>query len=164
MKEEEFRLTPIDVRAQRFNKTLYGYDPASVEEFRERVANEMERLLKERATLEERVQNLREQLKALREREKAINDAVMMAQQLREVTHKAAQQEVAAIVREARAQADQILLEARQSEVNVRQGLEQAQHQFSAYLSSFRRLLDRQMTQLDALAELERNGKSPEVK
>jgi len=163
MTEEEFRLTPIDVRSQQFNKTLYGYDPASVEEMRERVANEMERLLKERATLEERIKNLREQLKALREREKAINDAVMMAQQLREVTHKAAQQEVAAILRDARTQADRILLEAQQSEVNVRHGLEQAQHQFSAYLGSFRRLLDRQMAQLDALAELEQNGKPPEA-
>jgi DivIVA domain-containing protein len=162
MTEGEFRLTPIDVRAQQFSKTLYGYDPAGVEEMRERVATEMERLLKERATLEERIQNLREQLKALREREKAINDAVMMAQQLREVTHKAAQQEVAAILHEARTQADRMLLEARQSEVNVRQGLEQAQHQFSAYLSSFRRLLERQMSEVDALADLERNGTPPE--
>jgi DivIVA domain-containing protein len=163
MTEEEFRLTPIDVRAQEFSRTAFGYETASVEDFRERVAAEMERLLKERALQEERMQNLREQLKSLREREKAINDAVMMAQQLREATHKAAQKEVDVIIREAKVKADEIVQEARESEVGVRRDLEEAQHQFNAYLYAFRRLLDRQMAELDALAEHERDGSPPEA-
>ncbi|UCD23799.1 MAG: DivIVA domain-containing protein [Gemmatimonadota bacterium] len=163
MTEEEFRLTPIDVRAQEFNRTAFGYDTAGVEDFRERVAAEMERLLKERAVQEERVMNLREQLKSLREREKAINDAVMMAQQLREATHKAAQQEAEVILREARVKAEQVIQESRDSEIAVRRDLEEAQHQFNAYLYAFRRLLDRQMAELDALAEHERDGSPPEV-
>ncbi len=163
MTEEEFRLTPIDVRAQEFSRTAFGYATAGVEAFRERVAAEMERLLKERALQEERLQNLREQLKSLREREKAINDAVMMAQQLREATHKAAQKEVDVIIREAKVKADEIVQEARESEVGVRRDLEEAQHQFNAYLYAFRRLLDRQMAELDALAEHERDGSPPEA-
>jgi len=162
MTEDEFRLTPIDVRAQEFSRSVYGYEATSVEDFRERVATEMERLLKERATLEERIRNLREQLKALREREKAINDAVMMAQQLREVTHKAAQQEVEVIIREARVNADRLLHDARESEVTVRHGLKEAQHQFHAYVTSFRKLLDRQMAELDALTENGRDGSTAE--
>ena len=163
MTAEEFRLTPIDVRAQEFSRTAFGYETASVEDFRERVAAEMERLLKERAVQEERTQNMREQLKSLREREKAINDAVMMAQQLREATHKAAQQEGDVIIREARVKADRVVEDARESEVAVRRDLEEAQHQFNAYLYAFRRLLDRQMAELDALAEHERDGSPPEV-
>ena len=76
---DEFHLTPVDVRAQEFRRSAFGFDPAGVEDFRDRVADEMERLLRERATLEERVQNLREQLKAFREREKALNDALVAA-------------------------------------------------------------------------------------
>ena len=163
MTEEEFRLTPIDVRAQEFSRTAFGYETAAVEDFRERVAAEMERLLKERAVQEERTQNMREQLKSLREREKAINDAVMMAQQLREATHNAAQQEVDVIIREAKVKADRIVQGARESEVSVRRDLEEAQHQFNAYLYAFRRLLDRQMAELDALAEHERDGSPPEA-
>jgi len=163
MTAEEFRLTPIDVRAQEFSRSAFGYETASVEDFRERVAAEMERLLKERAVQEERTQNMREQLKSLREREKAINDAVMMAQQLREATHKAAQQEGDVIIREARVKADRVVEDARESEVAVRRDLEEAQHQFNAYLYAFRRLLDRQMAELDALAEHERDGSPPEV-
>jgi DivIVA domain-containing protein len=163
MTEEEFRLTPIDVRAQEFSRTAFGYETAGVEDFRERVAAEMERLLKERAVQEERTQNMREQLKSLREREKAINDAVMMAQQLREATHNAAQKEVDVIIREAKVKADRIVQDARESEVDVRRDLEEAQHQFNAYLYAFRRLLDRQMAELDALAEHERDGSPPEA-
>ncbi len=163
MTEAEFRLTPVDVRAQEFSRTAFGYETAAVEDFRERVAAAMERLLKERALQEERTQNLREQLKSLREREKAINDAVMMAQQLREATHRAAQQEADVIIREAKVKADETIQEARESEVGVRRDLEEAQHQFNAYLYAFRRLLDRQMAELDALAEHERDGSPPEA-
>jgi DivIVA domain-containing protein len=162
MTEEEFRTTPIDVRSQEFTRTFGGYSAAAVEEFRERVAGEMERLLKERQVLEERTRNLREQLKAFREREKAINDAVMMAQNLREATHKAAQHEVDALLRDARLRAEQIVQEARNSEVNARRDLQEAQHQFNAYVYAFRRLLDRQMAELDALEAHERDGSPPE--
>ena len=47
---DEFHLTPIDVRAQEFRRATLGYERARVEDFRERVAEEMERLLRERAT------------------------------------------------------------------------------------------------------------------
>jgi DivIVA domain-containing protein len=164
MMEEEFRTTPIDVRSQEFSRTAWGYSTAAVEEFRERVAAEMERLLKERQILEERTHNLREQLKAFREREKAINDAVMMAQNLREATHKAAQHEVDALLRDARLRAEQIVEGARSSEVDARRDLKEAQHQFVAYVTAFRRLLDRQMAQLDALEAHERDGTPPEAK
>jgi DivIVA domain-containing protein len=161
MTEGEFRLTPIDVRAQEFSRSMWGYAPSSVEDFRGRVAEEMERLLKERLTLEDRVQNLREQLKSLREREKAINDAVMMAQQLREGTQQTASQEAELIIREAKSRADDIMRESRDREVGVRRDLAEAQNQFNGYLAAFRRLLDRQMAELDALADYERDGSPP---
>lgn len=161
MTEEAFRLTPVDVRTQEFGRAAFGYNTASVDEFRERVAEEMERLLKERISLEDRLQNFREQLKALREREKAINDAVMLAQQLQEGAQKTAQQEAELIVREARARADEIVKEAQVQEQNLRRDLVEAQSQFSAYLAAFRRLLDRQMAQLDVLEAFERDGSPP---
>ena len=163
MTEDGFRLTPVDIRAQEFGRALFGYGTAGVEDFRERVAEEMERMLRERATLEERLHNFREQLKSLREREKAINDAVMMAQQLRDGAQKTAQQEADVIVREARAKAEEILLEARTAESSLRRDVEEAQDQFSSYLAAFRRLLDRHLAEVDALAAHERDGSPPEA-
>lgn len=163
MTEGEFRLTPVDVRAQEFSRAAWGYSAADVEDFRERVASEMERLARERVALEERLHNFREQLKSLREREKAINDAVMMAQELREGTKSAAQQEAELIIREAHAKAETIVHESRTTEAALRRDIEEAQVELTTYLAAFRRLLDHHLAQVDALERHERDGTPPEV-
>ena len=48
--DETFHLTPLDVRRYDFGKAMRGYDPKRVEQFREQVADELERLTK--ATVE----------------------------------------------------------------------------------------------------------------
>ncbi len=163
MNDQGFRVTPVDVRAQEFRRAAFGYEVSGVEEFRTRVAEELERLLRERATLEERLQNFREQLKAFRDREKALNDAVVMAQQVRSDAERAAQRDAELAVREAQARADEILAEARAVEGDVRRDIEQAQRQFSSYLLAFRRLLERHLAEVDTLEEHERDGSPPEV-
>jgi DivIVA domain-containing protein len=161
MTDSGFHLTPLDIRAQEFHRSLRGYDPASVEEFRQRIAEEVERLLRERVQLEERLQSFREQLKAFREREKALNDALVSAQQLRSDTEQAARREADLVLREARAQADQILQEARGAEGAVRRDIEAAQRQFTAYLAAFRTLLERYLSEVDALEAHRGDGSPP---
>jgi cell division septum initiation protein DivIVA len=124
----------------------------------------MERLFRERAAIEERLSSFREQLKAFREREKALNDAVVMAHQMRADVEQAAKRNSDLAMREARSKADDILNEARSVEVSIRGDIEEAQRQFTAYLASFRRLLERQLAQLDALADYERDGSPPDSK
>ena len=162
MNDEVFRLTPAEVRQQEFRRTIKGYDQHGVEEFRERVAAELERVLLERSQLEERTDGLREQLKAYREREKALNDAVVVAQQLREETAEAAKREADVVIREAKVKADEAMAAARQAEVDVRGDIETAQRQFTGYVAAFRQLLLRQLAELDALAEHESDGTLPE--
>ncbi|MBW8772810.1 MAG: DivIVA domain-containing protein, partial [Gemmatimonadetes bacterium] len=48
MTEDVFNLTPHDVRGQEFARAFRGYDAAQVEEFRGRVAEAIDRLLRER--------------------------------------------------------------------------------------------------------------------
>ena len=163
MTDEEFRLTPVDIRAQEFSRAAWGFSAADVEDFRDRVADEMERLARERVALEERLHNFREQLKSLREREKAINDAVMMAQELREDTKHSATQEAELIIREAHSKAENIVHESRTTESALRHDIEEAQQQFTTYLGAFRRLLDRHLAQVDALEAHERDGSPPEA-
>ena len=44
MIDEAFHLTPLDVRRYDFGRALRGYNPARVDQFRDQVAEEMERL------------------------------------------------------------------------------------------------------------------------
>ena len=151
MSEDGFHLTPLDIRKQEFRKTLRGFEPIGVEEFRTRVADELERILRERAVLEERVVALTEQLRAFRERERAMNEALVAAQQLRDETRAAAAREAQVIVREAQSEARRILDEARAAEGDVRRQLAETERQFQAYLGGFRALLERQLAELKVL-------------
>ena len=151
MTEDAFHLTPLDVRRQEFRRSLRGYEPTGVEDFRVRVADELERILRERSVLEERVAALGEQLRDYRERERAMNEALVAAQQLREETRTTAQREAQVIVREADAEARRIADEARAAKAEVERQAAEVQRQFQQYVGGFRALLERQLAELRVL-------------
>lgn len=151
MSEAAFRLTPLDVRKQEFRRSLRGYERLGVEDFRARLADELERILREKAVLEERLAVLGEQLSAYRERERAMNEALVAAQQLREETRAGAQREAQVIVREAQGEAQRILDAARTAQGEVERQSADVQRQFQAYVAGFRTLLERQLAELRAL-------------
>ena len=151
MTEPNFQLTPNEVRGQQFGTSLRGFDKMEVESFRDRVAEELDRLLRERIQIDERSRNAQEQLRAFRERERAMNDALIAAQQLRAEAKQAADRESEAVIREARAEGERIVDRARMDERQVRERAETAARQFTAYVAAFRALLERQMAELDVL-------------
>lgn len=152
MSDDAFRLTPLDIRQQHFVRSFRGYDPAQVDEFMRRVSEELDRLLREHVQEEERLRSAQEQLRAFRERERAMNEALIAAQQLRVETREQAQREAELLLREARAEADRILGRAERDEELVRERAESAARQFTAYVSSFRALLERHLGEVDGLA------------
>jgi DivIVA domain-containing protein len=149
--DDVFNLTPLDVRKQEFRKSLRGYETEGVEDFRVRVADALERAIRERQVLDERLSALTEQLRVFREREKAMNEALVAAQQLRQDTRTAAEREGQVIVREAEAEAKRLLDEARTAEGAVQAKMAETERQFQQYVGGFRALLERQLAELRAL-------------
>jgi len=103
MIDESFHLTPLDVRRYDFGRALRGYNPARVDQFRDQVAEEMERLTRINQDLDAKARSFHEQLRAFRERDKALNDALVSAQQLRGEVREQAEREAQLILREAQA-------------------------------------------------------------
>jgi DivIVA domain-containing protein len=151
MSEPAFQLTPLDVRKQEFRRTLRGYEPVGVDDFRVRVADELERILREKSVLEERVAALGEQLRSFRSRERAMNEALVAAQQLREQTRSSAEREAQVIVREAEAEARRIVDAAHAAKAEVERQAADVQRQYQMYVGGFRALLERQLAELRAL-------------
>jgi cell division initiation protein len=139
------------VRRQEFRRSLRGYEPLGVEDFRMRVADELERVLREKSVLEERVAALTEHLRVFRERETAMNEALVAAQQLREETRASAEREAQVIVREAEAEGRRLLDEAQRAEQRAQERQVEIQRQFAGYLAGFRALLERQLAELRSL-------------
>lgn len=163
MTDDGFQLSAHDVRHQEFPRGLRGYDQIQVDDFKERIAQELDRLWRERGQLNDRLQSMIEQLKVFRDRERAMNDALIAAQQLRADVQAQADKEAALILDRAKAQAEQLLGEARLEAERVighAQGEEQRLHyandtvrrQFLAYVTSYRRLLERELAELDAIS------------
>ena len=155
MSNEAFRLTPLDVRKTEFKKTMRGYDPLSVEDFRARVADELERMVRERIAVDERLRVVEEQLNEFKGRDKAMNEALVTAQQLRHETREQAEREAQMILREAEADAERRLDRARRELERLDASGQQMAQKHHAYLTSLRALVDRQRAELEALASSE---------
>ena len=160
MTDESFHLTPLDIRRYEFGSALRGYDKARVDQFREEVAREVERLVKQCQQLEGKATGFHEQLRAFRERDKALNDALIAAQQLRVEYREQAEREAQLIRREAQAKADDIMSGVKAEVRRVQADLEQIVRQRRAYLSQLRSIIERQLSEVEA-AEASPSSQNP---
>jgi len=150
MIDETFHLTPLDARRYEFGKALRGYDPERVNQFRDQVAEELERLARVNQDLDAKARGFHEQLRAFRERDKAINEALISAQQLRNEIREQAEKEGSLIIREAKAEAERLLDEARSEVRRIEDQLVSVDRARRAYLAQLRIIIERQLTELAA--------------
>ncbi len=150
MIDETFHLTPLDVRRYEFGSKLRGFDPERVNQFREQVAEELERLSRVNQDLDAKARGFHEQLRAFRERDKAINEALISAQQLRGEIREQSEKEGQLIIREARAEADKLIDEARAEIRRIEDQLAALDRARRAYLTQLRVLVERQLSEINA--------------
>ncbi|HEY9227918.1 MAG TPA: DivIVA domain-containing protein, partial [Gemmatimonadaceae bacterium] len=158
MIDETFHLTPLDVRRYEFGKAMRGYDPDRVNQFREQVAEELERLSRVNQDLDAKARGFHEQLRAFRERDKAINEALVSAQQLRNEIREQAEKEAQLILREARADADRLLDEAKSEIRRVEDQLSSLERGRRAYLAQLRVMIERHLSEITAAEQTPMNG------
>ena len=150
MTDELFHLTPLDVRRYEFGRSLRGYDPERVDQFRNQVADEMDRLIRQNQELESKARSLHDQLKSYREREASINDALVTAQQLRAEMRTQAERESQLTVREAQMQAEGILSGAQADIRRVEDELAALERFRRNYLTQLRVFVERQLSEITA--------------
>jgi DivIVA domain-containing protein len=162
MTDESFHLTPLDIRRYDFGSALRGYDKERVDQFRDQVANEVERLVRQCQDLEAKARGFHEQLRAFRERDKALNEALISAQQLRAEIREQADRESQLILREARADGERIVDQARAELRKIEAELEQLVRQRRAYLAQMRGMVERQLTEIEAAEAAPSSMSKPE--
>ena len=149
MSDERFHLTAVDIRRYDFGSALRGYDKVRVDQFRDQVAAEVERLTRANQELEGKAKQLAEQLRSFKDRDQALNDALVHAQQLRAEIREQADREAQLLMREARAQSERdleaIRAEARRLEDEI-QGLVRTRR---TYLSQLRAMVERQLVEIE---------------
>ena len=148
--DETFHLTPLDVRRYDFGKSLRGYDPERVEQFRIQVAEELERLTRQTQELEAKAKGFHEQLRAFRERDKALNDALVSAQQLRGEIREQSEREAQLILREARGEAERYLEGSRGEIRHLQSHIVELERSRRNYLAQLRVMVERQLGDISA--------------
>lgn len=150
MNDEAFHLTPLDVRRYDFGRALRGYNPARVDQFRDQVAEELERLTRINQDLDAKARSFHEQLRAFRERDKALNDALIAAQQLRDDVRGQAEREAQLIIREAQGEAERVIEAARAEVRRMEEELDNLDRSRRTYLAQMRTLIARQLSEVEA--------------
>jgi cell division initiation protein len=153
-------LTPLDVRkkASDFKKIMRGYDPKEVEDFLQLVAGRLEDLVKENLTLRERSERLMQQVSAHEARERAVQEALVMAQKLREDLRVQAEGEAELARQRAEAEAQRIADRTERSIDDARRALAELERRRLRFLKALRALLERELEAVEV-----EEGRPPEV-
>jgi cell division initiation protein len=103
------KVTPLDLRQQRFKTAMRGYDRDDVHAFMAEAAEDYENAVRENERLRQEVQRLEAVLNEHRAQERNLRNTLMTAQKLADDIREGAQQDAARIVREAEGRADLLL-------------------------------------------------------
>lgn len=106
------KVTPLDLRQQRFQTVMRGYDRGEVQAFMLEAADDYENALRENDKLRQEVAKLDAVLGEHRGQERNLRNTLLTAQKLADEIKEQAQNEAAIIVREAEGRADLLLQKA----------------------------------------------------
>ena len=110
------KVTPLDLRQQKFKTAMRGYDKGEVDALLEEAAEDYETALRENDRLRSEMARLEAVLAEHRSQEKNLRNTLMTAQKLADDIRDNAQQDAQRITREAEGRAD-LLLQKTQSRV-----------------------------------------------
>jgi cell division initiation protein len=143
------KVTPLDLRQQRFKNVVRGFDRDEVTQFLSEVADDYEQALRDADRVREELTRTQAQLDELREHERNLRNTLLTAQKLADEIRNNAEQEAKRLVREAESRADLVLQKAQsrledvQREVdNVRLKRKDAEASLESTIATLRNSLD----------------------
>lgn len=111
---DESLLSPSDLYNTAFKSALVGgYDKDEVDEYLERVADAMEALINRVRTLKEELESQRAKVEEVRDMEATLRNALVTSQKFGENIEESARRQADALIQEAEAQRESLLLDAR---------------------------------------------------
>ncbi len=145
------KITPLDIKKQRFALKMRGFDPTEVETFLEMVANEYETILNERNRQNEEIVKLKTQLRDYQQVEKTLQETLMNAQETVNQSLENSKREAQIILRESELKAEKILDEAREKLDKMKNELSILRAQKESFAKRLKHLLQSQIELIHVL-------------
>ena len=118
------KVTPLDLRQQKFKTVMRGYDRAEVEAFLAETAEDYEQALRDANRLRDNLTRLQSSLDEHREGERNLRNTLLTAQKLADEIRNSAEAEARRILREAEGRADLTLSKAQARVDEVQRGID----------------------------------------
>jgi cell division initiation protein len=106
------KVTPLDLRQQKFKSVMRGFDRDEVVSFLSEVADDYEQALREADRLRDELTRSQASLEELREHERNLRNTLLTAQKLADEIRNNAEKEATRLVREAEGRAELVLQKA----------------------------------------------------
>ena len=136
------KLTTLDIKQQKFEKVLRGYDTAEVAAFLNVVASEWEQLTAQNRALLAEVEDLRQKTQHYGKLEEALHETLHAARENAEHKITLAKKEAETHIQKAEAEAEKIMGDARQQRQEIRQGILRLLDRREEILSGIKGYLD----------------------
>ena len=114
------KISPLNIKRQKFSKKIRGFDPDEVEAFLAKLADEFENLQRVNDTLTKELENAREKLAEFRRIEKNLQDTLLRAQESSSKSIESTKRQSTLMIKEAEVKASQILEKAREDANEIR--------------------------------------------
>jgi cell division initiation protein len=145
-------ITAQDIRERSFERArINGYDPASVDDFLDQLADETAASQKENAVLKAKMKVLVDKIEEYRGNEEALNLALLSAQKLAVQIEKDAKERAAAIIADAERQAQERLGSIEEDVETEQRHLAEAKDATAKYFEAVRALCDGQLKKLEEI-------------
>ncbi len=118
------KVTPLDLRQQRFRKAVRGFDPTEVMAFLAEVADDYEQALRETDRLQGELARLEGVVNEQREHERNLRNTLLTAQRLSDEIKEHAEQEAKRIIREAEGRAELVLQKAQARSEDIQRDID----------------------------------------
>lgn len=117
------KLTALEIKQQKFEKSLRGYDKAEVQAFLNLMSNEWEHVVAKNRELEKKISELQDKLKHYERVEEALHETLQAAKQSAETKLDGARKDAKNKIEKAEMKAESIISEAKQERREVRQSI-----------------------------------------
>lgn len=145
------RITPLEVKHQRFRKSMRGYDPVEVETFLEMVSNELEELIRENRELKDKIIEQETKLVDYKNMEKTLQQTLIQAQEASGKSIENSRREGEIIIKEAEVKASQIVEKARLDFARIKEEISQVKARKESIVGKLKVLLSSELNLLRAL-------------
>ncbi len=147
------RITPLDVRNQRFGRRLSGINPDEVESFLALVSEDYEALVRENEGQGERIRQLEQRVEQLVADERLLKETLLSAQAMTSDLREAAIKESEVLVGEAEVKAEKILDAAHRRAAKLGEEIREMRGMRTRLAQVLRATLETHLTLVDSIEE-----------